>query len=74
MMLDVYSKALEKDFEKLTWLPAVIVIIKVIFYIVIGILIINYYISILRIKKETIKIRELLEDSLLITNDNEKED
>ena len=36
--------------------------------------IIAHYFAIFRIRKETIKIRELLEDSLLITNDNEKED
>lgn len=35
---------------------------------------IAHYFALFRIRKEAIKIRELLEDSLLITDDNEKED
>jgi len=35
---------------------------------------IAHYFALFRIRKETIKIRELLQDSLLITDDNEKED
>ena len=74
MILDAFTDALQKDIEKITWLPAVIIIIKIIIYIAIIFIAIDHYISIKQTKRYTKKIYELLEDSPLNKNNNKKED
>ena len=63
MILDMYSDALQKDLMNLPWLPIVVTIGKIVLYILVIIVIINHYFSLSKIKKEIIKIRQLLENN-----------
>ncbi len=64
MILDAITNALQKDINNMTWLPIIFTIFKIVLAILIPILVINAMISISKIKNETIRIRELLEDLL----------
>lgn len=64
MILDAITNALQKDINNMAWLPIVFTIFKIVLAILIPILVINAMISISKIKNETIRIRELLEDLL----------
>lgn len=74
MILDAFTQALQKDLDKITWLPILIFVIKIIIFILIIITIIDVVHSIKQTKKYTTKIYELLENSPLNKNDNKKED
>ena len=64
MILDTITNALQKDINNITWLPIVFIIFKIVLAILIPILVINAMMSISRIRNESIRIRELLEDLL----------
>ena len=64
MILDAITNALQKDINNITWLPIVFTIFKIVLAILIPILVINAMISISKIRNETVRIRELLEDLL----------
>lgn len=64
MILDAITNALQKDINNMTWLPIIFTIFKIVLAILIPILVINAMISISKIRNETIRIRELLEDLL----------
>ena len=64
MILDAITNALQKDINNMAWLPIVFTIFKIVLAILIPILVINAMISISKIRNETIRIRELLEDLL----------
>lgn len=74
MILDVLKETLQKELDKIPWLPPVIIILKIVFYIAIAIMIINHYLALFRIRKELIKIREILDNSPILNNDNKKND
>ena len=64
MILDAITNALQKDINNMAWLPIVFTIFKIVLAVLIPILVINAMMSISKIKNETIRIRELLEDLL----------
>lgn len=64
MILDAITNALQKDINNMAWLPIVFTIFKIVLAILIPVLVINAMISISKIRNETIRIRELLEDLL----------
>ena len=64
MILDAITNTQQKDINNMAWLPIVFTIFKIVLAILIPILVINAMISISKIKNETIRIRELLEDLL----------
>lgn len=70
MILDIYTKALEKDLAKITWLPTATAILTVIIRIIIIIVLICHFFALFRIRKETIKIRKILEKSTICQNDD----
>ena len=65
MIIDAYTKAIEKDIAKTTLLKIILIIIGIVIGIMFIIVEISHYMALFRIKKEMIKIREILEDSPL---------